>query len=47
MLTLKIGVLFGMLEEDEDFQAKIQDTKVMTFSAIGKEKEWRGMRCVS
>jgi hypothetical protein len=34
-----------MLEEDEDFQVEIPDMKVMTFSAVEREEEWRGMRC--
>ncbi len=37
--------LVGMLEEDEDFQVEIPDMKVMTFSAVEREEEWRGMRC--
>ncbi len=36
-----------MPKEDEDFQVEIQNMKVMTFSAVGKEEEWRGMRCVN
>jgi hypothetical protein len=36
-----------MPKEDEDFQAEILDMKMMTLFAVGKEKEWRGMRCVN
>jgi hypothetical protein len=36
-----------MLKEDQNFQAKILDMKVMTLSTVGKEEEWRGMRCVN
>jgi hypothetical protein len=39
--------LVGMPKEDEDFQAKILDMKVMTLSLVGKEEEWRGMSCVN
>jgi hypothetical protein len=37
--------LVGMPEEDEDFQVEIPDMKVMTFSAVEREEEWRGIRC--
>jgi hypothetical protein len=37
--------LVGMPEEDEGFQVEIPDMKVMTFSAVEREEEWRGMRC--
>jgi hypothetical protein len=34
-----------MPEEDEDFQTEIPDMKVMPFFTVGREEEWRGMRC--
>jgi len=39
--------LVRMPKEDEDFQVEILDMKVMILSAIVKEEEWKGMKCVN
>jgi len=41
------GNLVRMLKEDKDFQVEILYMKVMILSVVGKEEEWKGMRCVN